>query len=303
MSGLVLELQQDIIKSNCDIVNVLRKAHLIAVKLGLTDFDQWITYELNGYPSQEECPKYRTVHCELKAFNPRIGWIPTIQSNPQIEEAISEKCIAQPISEIITLITNNKSGLIARCKGFETEGFNKIFNNPLNMQYAYHISNSAVADIVEKVKNTLLEWTLKLEEKGIVGDNMMFNDKEKEQAKSISQTINNYYGSTNIVNGSAEHSQIISGNENNISISMADLNSELDKIAEKVSNESNMSKEDIETALELLSDIRNKIDSNKKPSIIKSSLVGLKDFLITAGGGLVANLLHTLIVQFNNGVI
>lgn len=40
MAGIVLELQKEILSSNCDIVNVLRKAHLIAVKLKLSDFDQ-----------------------------------------------------------------------------------------------------------------------------------------------------------------------------------------------------------------------------------------------------------------------
>ncbi|WP_440248046.1 AbiTii domain-containing protein [Catenibacterium faecis] len=44
---------------NCDIVNVLRNAHLIAVKLKLSDFDQWIQYKLNGYPNKESCPEYR----------------------------------------------------------------------------------------------------------------------------------------------------------------------------------------------------------------------------------------------------
>lgn len=47
MAGIVLELQEEVLSSNCDIVSVLRKAHLIAVKLKFSDFDQWIQYELN----------------------------------------------------------------------------------------------------------------------------------------------------------------------------------------------------------------------------------------------------------------
>lgn len=39
MEGIVLELQKEVLSSNCDIVNVLRNAHLIAVKLKLSDFD------------------------------------------------------------------------------------------------------------------------------------------------------------------------------------------------------------------------------------------------------------------------
>lgn len=297
MGSMVLDLQREIISSDCDIVNALRKAHLIAVKLELEEFDEWISNELNGYSSQKLCPEYRKVHCVLRAFNPYHGWTPTMIDDPEFEKMISEKRVIQSVSEIITLIENSKNGLYINCSGAELDVFNQMFDNPIPMQFAYHVSTASVADIIEKVKNTLLEWTLRLEKEGIVGENMMFNDNEKEKAKSIPHTINNYYGNTNIVNGSAEHSQIIAGNENNNSISRDELNNELDKITEKVCNESGMSSEDIETALELLSDIRNKIDSDKKPNIIKSGLVGLKDFLINAGGGLVASLLYTLITR------
>ena len=40
MGSIVLELQNEIVSSNCDVVNILRKAHLVASKLKLNDFDQ-----------------------------------------------------------------------------------------------------------------------------------------------------------------------------------------------------------------------------------------------------------------------
>ncbi len=46
-------------------------------------------------------------------------------------------------------------------------------------------------DIIEKVKNTVLEWTLKLEEEGVLGEGMRFSDKEKQNAKALPQTVNN----------------------------------------------------------------------------------------------------------------
>ena len=39
MARIVLDLQKEILSPNFDIVNVLQKAHLIAVKLKLSDFD------------------------------------------------------------------------------------------------------------------------------------------------------------------------------------------------------------------------------------------------------------------------
>ena len=276
-------------------MNVLRKAHLIAAKLGLKEFDEWIGNELNGYSSEKVCPKYRKIYAHLKVLSPCYGWKHTMIINHELEEKVSSLCITQSTSEIITLVRKAKNSIILSCSGAESNALNNMFGTGKSMLFSYHVPVAAVADIIEKVKNTLLEWTLKLEKEGIVGENMIFSDSEKEQAKSVPQTVNNYYGNTNIVHGSMEHSQIVAGNENNLSISVGELNTDLDKIAEKIRNESGMSPENIETALELLADIRSKIDSGKKPGIIKSALVGLKDFLITAGGGLAANLLSQLI--------
>lgn len=75
------------------------------------------------------------------------------------------------------------------------------------------------------------------------------------------------------------------------------LSDELSKIADEIQSTNEISSDDIDIALELLSDIRDKVACDKKPSIIKSGLVGLRDFLITAGGGFVANMLASLITR------
>lgn len=86
MGSIVLDLQQEVISQDCDIVNALRKAHLIAVKLGLEEFDNWILNELNGYSSQKDCPDYRKIHVVLRGFNPYHGWIPTMINDPEFEK-------------------------------------------------------------------------------------------------------------------------------------------------------------------------------------------------------------------------
>lgn len=67
MGKSVKELQIDIINNRLDVVSILRKAHLIASKLDLTDFDKWITNELNGYDDSATIPKYRRIVGEIKA--------------------------------------------------------------------------------------------------------------------------------------------------------------------------------------------------------------------------------------------
>lgn len=75
MSSLVLDLQHEVLKPDCNILNALRKARLIAAKLKLRESDAWIQLELNGYSYQDSgsIPQYRNVKGILKAFNPYHG--------------------------------------------------------------------------------------------------------------------------------------------------------------------------------------------------------------------------------------
>ena len=67
------------------------------------------------------------------------------------------------------------------------EYLNSLFKPPVPMTYKLYIPSTSIADIEEKVKNTILDWTLKLEAEGIVGENMVFSEKEKNCAAGIRQ--------------------------------------------------------------------------------------------------------------------
>lgn len=291
MAGIVIELQQEVLKQDCDIVNVLRRAHVIATKLQLTEFDSWITHELNGYPNQEVCPEYRKIKGVLKAFNPYQGRIPAMISDIEMETDVYERKMANSISEIVSLC-QEENDLLSEFTGAQTEILNKIFRTTFPMKYALFIPRTSVMDIIEKVKNTILEWTLKLEEKGIIGDNMTFTEKEKNTATSIPQTINNYYGDTKIVNSSGDNTTVVAGDNNNVSFSYEKASKIIEEI-EKSINDENLNQDDLETAKDILVDIRDKIDQKKKPSIIKVTLSGLKDFLIGAGANIAAALIQS----------
>ena len=108
MSSIVLDLQNEVTKPDCDIVSVLRKAHLIAIKLGLTDFDKWILCELNGYQNNDKVPDYRKIRGVLKAFNPYHGWRPTMMNNEELENEICRISVRNSISEIISLYSQKQ---------------------------------------------------------------------------------------------------------------------------------------------------------------------------------------------------
>ena len=293
MSSIVIDLQNEITSSECDIVMVLRRAHVIATKLELSEFDQWITNELNGYPNQDACPNYRIVRGVLKGFNPYQGWIPTMISDSELEKMICEVRVPNSISEIVSLCKTSENGLVSEFTGEKLKLINELFDSPIQMRYALHLSSSSVSDIVEKVKNTILEWTLKLESEGVLGEGMRFSNEEKQNAQSMPQTINNYFGATNVINAPSENMQIVSGNES-VTFSYGNADLAIAEIERAITQEQ-LNQEDRDAALEMLAEIKDKIVQEKKPSIIKASLIGLKDFMISAGSSLVAGIIQAKI--------
>lgn len=282
MSSIVLDLQQDVTQPDCDIVNVLRRAHLIAVKLGLAEFDSWITNELNGYSGQEVIPEYRKLRGVLKALNPYHGWIPTMINDDELVKKICTLYIPNSISELVNLCEHGENGLLHEFSGENLSILNHIFDTPMLMPYALHISVPSVRDIIEKVKTTVLEWTIRLEMEGILGEEMQFNTTEKDLAHRIPQTVNNYFGNTNVFNSSLDHATVVAGNETAIEFSYEAVSKALSEIESSLKDEE-LSPENKESIEELLTEIKEKVSQGKKPTLIKASLVGLRDFLIGVG--------------------
>ena len=55
----------------------------------------------------------------------------------------------------------------------------------------FDTSRSEIYRILSTVRNKILEWTLLLEENGIIGEGMTFTEEEKQKAQNT-QIINNY---------------------------------------------------------------------------------------------------------------
>ena len=78
-----------------------------------------------------------------------------------------------------------------------------------------HFSKSAIVNIIEQVKNKILDWALLLEENGIRGENLQFSVEEKETVKNAPQIINyvnNFFGDvkdSQIQEGTKQSSQIM----------------------------------------------------------------------------------------------
>ena len=294
--NIILELQNDIISRDCDVLNALRKAHVIASKLKLLEFDKWIQWELNGYNNVKDIPVYRVVLGELKALNPYRGWIPVTITNATIAETICKQKVFDSVSALIDLYKRCDSGYVQySIVGEALELLNQLFDFPIKTQYALMISAHRIKEVIEKVKDCLLQWTIRLDGAGVRGENMSFSREEAENAKMITaSTVNHFYGNTNYMNGTIDRSSVTIGDGNNVVFNYDEYGEFLSKIKESLKQE-NLSQDDLDTTNEILNDIGKKIRTKKKEAIIKSALAGLKDFLINVGASVTAGLIQAKI--------
>lgn len=212
--GIVIELQKQAIDTNIDVVSLLRKAYLVARKLEIKDFEEWINSELNGYTDYHEIPDYREIIGQVKAWNPYHGWIPVIIQDREYEEVLSTRRVFDSIPSLYNAICNIESHTLTYSfDGFTLGELCRVTH--YKTDYKLHFSKSAIVNIIEQVKNKILDWALLLEENGIIGENLQFSVEEKEIVKNVPQItnyVNNFFGdvkASQIQEGSKDSSQIM----------------------------------------------------------------------------------------------
>lgn len=192
--AIVLELQEEALKSDADILSLLRKSSFIARKLDLKDFQEWINNELNGY-KKITVPDYREIRGELKAWNPYHAWIPVVAPNNEMETMFNTRRIPDSIPSLNSLLSEGHSQLSITIPAEMTAYFNRLTD--FETVYTIIVPKNAIINIVEQVKNKILDWAITLEENGILGEGLRFTNEEKTKAHSESQIVNyisNFYG-------------------------------------------------------------------------------------------------------------
>ena len=218
-------------------------------------------------------------------------WIPVSIPYMELEDSICEQKLPQSISEIKTLCKDSDGSVIAfTLPGTVKDLLNKIFNC-IPRDYILQVPYSSVADIIEKVKNTILEWTLKLDKAGIRGEGMQFSDEERQISKTVPQTNNYYYGQT-VVNNRSKDTQVVFGNEN-INFTYEKASKAISDIEEAIRQNSEIKNKDKDKALEEVSHINDKLLQKAKAQTIKKLLFGLRDFLLDIGSSVLAGLIQT----------
>lgn len=182
MASLVEEIQREALDTDVSVTTLLRKVKLAAAKLKLPDIEAWVNNELNGYLS-EDVPSYRKSRGIPKAYNPFNGWIPIMDRGGTFVEHISRVKLRQPVAAIEDLLANGRDGsfqvpLSPKLISHLNEQSDIEFGEMVNF-----VGRGNLVNVIDQVRNKILDWAIELERAGIHGDGISFNTEEIKAAK------------------------------------------------------------------------------------------------------------------------
>jgi hypothetical protein len=187
MPSIVEELQRGAMDRNTPVSDLLRMAKVISVKLNLPDLAQWVDYELNGYGTTE-VPTYRILKGQLKGKNPFHGWQPVLFHDENVENHFTNHPIGQPVAQMEHMLSRvvGGSGAMIPLSGQAAAFVMEVTR--VSLPFAIIFSSSQAWGIVDAVRTSLLDWSLKLEKAGIRGEGVSFSNEEQERAHGDGST-------------------------------------------------------------------------------------------------------------------
>ncbi|MFB3897727.1 MAG: hypothetical protein ACE14V_15660 [bacterium] len=204
-TSIILELQSLAIEKEHDITDLLRKALLVATKLNLNDFREWVLQELQGY--KKGVPDYRKCRAEIFVKNPYRGLIPFFFPDREIADIFCNVELREPIGNIIALLEKFQSDSKITIS-LDPELIQLLLETQdpaIQMLPVRIVSHNQIEAIIDAVRNTILKWALKLEQEGILGENLTFSEDEKRKAAASTEIrIDNFQG----ILGNVENSSV-----------------------------------------------------------------------------------------------
>jgi hypothetical protein len=299
MTPLVLQLQADSLDNSSRISDLLRKTKVVAMKLGLEDVKEWVDRELHGFRSDFDIPEYRKLNGKVKFFNQHHGWRPVIFKDREMEEMLSECIIYQSVASIEdSLERSRESGYL--CYPIPG-GAQAILSRMIGMigvtEFQIHINPSMIVNILDGIRNRILDWSCSLEKAGIVGEGLSFSTKEKEAAVAMSSgNIYHIQGNVGVL-GHVNHSTVTTNQITNYNADQLDaLRDTIEQIEAAVGQLSSDIKPPVAAAVV---DIKSELQKAQPDSgKIRKAITSLRTTCEGAAGNLIASGIVGLIAKF-----
>ncbi|MCA8098649.1 AbiTii domain-containing protein [Burkholderia contaminans] len=182
---LVIELQSMAVNQDTSVIQLVRTAKLVAVKLALADASSWIDAELSGYENLSLVPSYRVLAGECVGLDPYRGWMPVQFPDAELQSSCSEAKVGQPLGSMEPLLADGSDHSLLPYPFEMQRHLQNFFQR--NIKFAIRLSKPQLIGIFDAVRNATLNWSLQLEQAGVLGENMSFTLTEKREAQSVTQ--------------------------------------------------------------------------------------------------------------------
>jgi len=281
--SLVLELQKAALDHHLSVSHLLRKALVVARKLKLSEFQKFVDTELTGYIAS--VPEYRIIRGSCMVKNPFHGYQPLNFPKEEIANSLSRRGVNSAIAELESLINDNNSKAILTMR-YPTEIECDLSSQLHGLIPELVVGRDQIVGILDSVRNIVLNWSLKLEEDGIVGEGMSFSEKEKQTASRITNI--NYISqmvSSQLQQGTSNTVKYTETNQMNFK-AVREL---LEQIKEQLVNMNNQPEQKAEFQADIYT-IESQINSPKpKEGIIRESLDSIRRILEGGAGNLLSS--------------
>lgn len=190
--SLVEEIQARAVDRNEPVGNLLLRVKLAAAKLKLTDTLDWVDRELEGYGELPfyDMPRYRVAAGRLMQRTPSHGATPA-HGDPKMVAAASTVYFREPVGALESLLQSESDRIaIGVDMPFAEMAAATGFKGSLEV----HFSKNVIVGITGSVRKLVLDWAIKLEGEGILGEGVSFTMEEKAKAAHAAPSIqiNNY---------------------------------------------------------------------------------------------------------------
>jgi hypothetical protein len=208
VKGLVEQLQADALDQTVPVSTLLRKVKVAAAKLGLDDALTWVESELGGY--KDDLPDYRKGRGQTVGWNPYHGWQPVMFEDPSFADTVATIHFRDPIANYEALLDKGEGGLQIPLPNQVVAALNESFQFDVP-RFSNNIARGTIVQIVQRVRDMVLDWALELSRAGITGDGLGFSAGERERASGAQISIGTFQGSFNTGDSVGTNSRINQG--------------------------------------------------------------------------------------------
>jgi len=203
MPSLIEQLQQEALDANVTLSDVLRKARVVALKLGLREPAEWIEHELSGYLAGSTVPDYRTLVGMPQMLHPVLGWRPLAFNDAETNQLLSMALMRQPAAEIERLLAYD--GPIATYEPRQVQMLREATDTDF-AQAGVLLGKSSLVAVLDAIRNRILDWSVQLELAGVRGEGTLsFSKRDREAAAAVTFNISGgtFVGAVGPVSGHA----------------------------------------------------------------------------------------------------